>query len=215
MDRKWFDLVNDPGQLHAALGLIERFGGQGTALEPENHRLYTGTAAVFQRAAAYSEDYYQEYTPRARQMADRAGELAPDWFDVRRLLMFQEALENGNEAAEQELERYVAEAPEMAPRLYTSMADFYQRNADESPENLDRARDLLLRAIALSPDMNDPRRVLVVVETLQRGPEAGLAELERHVAEKPDMAPAFAELRNILNSSIAEQQGAGAAGSGQ
>lgn len=214
MDRQWFALVNDPvgenGQLNAALRLINDYGGAGVALEPENHRLYTGAAAVFQRAANHSEDYYPQYAPEARRMADRAEELAPDWFDVRRLLVFQEALENGNDAAEEAMERYVAEAPEMAPRLYTAMADFYQRNADEFPENLDRARGLLLRAIELSPDMTDPRRVLVVVETLQNGPAAGLQELERHAAEKPDLAPAFEELRFVLNNAIAEEGGGSA-----
>ena len=214
VDRRWFTLVEDPTggpQLTQAINLMEQYSGAGQAMEPENHRLYAGMAVVYQRSARYTP----EHLPQGRQAAERAVELAPDWFGARRLLLHQEALENGFPAAEQELERYLDEAPELGPRLYAALGDFYRRQADDQPQHLVRARELAQQAMELDPNLYDARHLLVVLEAVEQGPEAGLQEIERQTAERPDLNDAFFDLRNLLNENIAAQQNAGPPAGGQ
>ncbi len=95
------------------LRFVERQGAMGIAAEPENHRLYAGMASVNQQASVGEP----ERLARARELVDRALELAPNRSEMQWLLAVQLLLEGDPEGGLAVVDRYLAEAPRAAGRF--------------------------------------------------------------------------------------------------
>ena len=105
MGTEWSTLQGD--QVSAALQVVETHGPAGTAAEPEEWRLLSPMAVIYQRAGGM-------YVAQARELVDRAVELAPSRVELRLLLIAQHLAEGDANGALGLIERYVAEAPETA-----------------------------------------------------------------------------------------------------
>ncbi len=111
---EWDNLEGeDSEQIEQVLKLVELQGARAIAAEPENWRLYLTIAEVNQRASAI----YPERLAEARELVNRAVELAPNRFETQRLLAVQLMLEGDPEGGLQVIDRYLAETPEAARRL--------------------------------------------------------------------------------------------------
>ena len=93
-----------------ALEAVETHGPAGTKAEPEEWRLLTTMAVIYQQARSINE----EYVGRARQLVEEAVELAPSRVEVRALLIAQHLAEDDLQGALRLIERYTAEAPDAA-----------------------------------------------------------------------------------------------------
>ena len=102
---QWVTLEGN--DVSTALEVVETHGPAGTATEPEEWRLLSGMAIIYQQAGAVSE----EYVARSRDLVERAVELAPSRVEVRALLIAQHLVESDPEGALRLIERYAAEAP--------------------------------------------------------------------------------------------------------
>ena len=105
MGTEWSTLQGD--QVSAALQVVATHGPAGTAAEPEEWRLLSPMAVIYQRAGGM-------YVAQARELVDRAVELAPSRVELRLLLIAQHLAEGDANGALSLIERYVAEAPETA-----------------------------------------------------------------------------------------------------
>ena len=102
---QWVTLEGN--DVSTALEVVETQGPAGTATEPEEWRLLSGMAVIYQQAGGVSE----EYVVRSRDLVERAVELAPSRVEVRALLIAQHLVESDPEGALRLIERYAAEAP--------------------------------------------------------------------------------------------------------
>ena len=93
-----------------ALEVVETHGPAGTATEPEEWRLLSGLAVIYQQAGGVSE----EYLARSRDLVERAVELAPSRVEPRALLIAQHLVEGDPQGALRLIESYATEAPETA-----------------------------------------------------------------------------------------------------
>ena len=102
---QWVTLEGN--DVSTALEVVETHGPAGTATEPEEWRLLSGMAVIYQQAGGVSE----EYVVRSRDLVERAVKLAPSRVEVRALLIAQHLVESDPEGALRLIERYAAEAP--------------------------------------------------------------------------------------------------------
>ena len=116
-------------EMATALELVETHGPAGTKAEPEEWRLLSGMAVIYQQA----RDENKEYIARARDLVESAVELAPSRVEVRALLIAQHLIENDSQGALRLIEDYVAEAPETEHR-YKPLREQAERleNAQET-----------------------------------------------------------------------------------
>ena len=105
---QWITL--DGNEAATALEAVETHGPAGTKAEPEEWRLLTTMAVIYQQARGVNE----EYVGRARQLVEEAVELAPSRVEVRALLIAQHLAEDDRQGALRLIERYTAEAPDAA-----------------------------------------------------------------------------------------------------
>ena len=99
-------------EMTTALAIVETHGPAGTKAEPEEWRLLSGMAVIYQQA----RDENEEYIARARDLVESAVELAPSRVEVRALLIAQHLIENDPQGAMRLIDDYVAEAPETVHR---------------------------------------------------------------------------------------------------
>ena len=99
-------------EMAVALAIVETHGPAGRKAEPEEWRLLSGMAVIYQQA----RDENGEYMSRARELIESAVELAPSRVEVRALLIAQHLVENDPQGALRLIEDYVAEAPETEHR---------------------------------------------------------------------------------------------------
>lgn len=99
-------------EMATALAIVETHGAAGTKAEPEEWRLSSGMAVIYQQA----RDENEEYITRARELVESAVELAPSRVEVRALLIAQHLVENDPQGALRLIEDYSVEAPETAHR---------------------------------------------------------------------------------------------------
>ena len=104
----WATMSGD--QKAAALEVVETHGQAGLDMAPEEWRLLSAMAAVYQGAVEVDETYLA----RAGDLVDRAVELAPSRIEVRLLLIAQSLVEGDNREALRLIDGYVAESPETA-----------------------------------------------------------------------------------------------------
>ena len=101
----WGDLAGN--EMAAALEVVETHGPAGTKSEPEEWRLLSGMAVIYQQA----RDENEEYIARARGLVESAVELAPTRIEVRSLLIVQHLAEGDPQGAMRLIERFSEEAP--------------------------------------------------------------------------------------------------------
>ena len=97
----------------AVQSIVEEHGVKAIAAEPENHRFHLAIARINQRLASGDLDRLAS----AREQINRAVELAPNYFETQRALVVQLMLEGDPAEGLRVIDRYVAEAPEAAPRF--------------------------------------------------------------------------------------------------
>lgn len=119
----------ESSEMATALAIVETHGPAGTKAEPEEWRLLSGMAVIYQQA----RDENGEYISRARELVESAVELAPSRVEVRALLIAQHLVENDPQGALRLIEDYTAEAPETAHR-YEPLREQAERleNAQET-----------------------------------------------------------------------------------
>ena len=100
------------GEVSAALEVVGTHGPSGIDAEPQEWRLLSAMAVIYQQAGGANG----EYLVRARDLAERAVELAPSRVEVRALLIAQHLVEGDPEGALGLIERYAADAPETTHR---------------------------------------------------------------------------------------------------
>ena len=105
---QWITLSDQ--QMESAIQLVSKHGPAGRDIEPEEWRLLSAMAAVYQRAG----DVDGQYIVRARELVERAIELAPARVEVRLLLVVQNLVEDDNQEALRLMDGYMADAPETA-----------------------------------------------------------------------------------------------------
>ena len=105
---QWITLSDN--QKGAAIQLMSEHGAAARNMEPNEWRLLNAMAAVYQRAS----DMDETYLVQARELIERAVELAPSRIEVRLLLIVQSLFEDDNQEALRLMDRYIAEAPETA-----------------------------------------------------------------------------------------------------
>ncbi len=105
---QWVTLQRD--EASRALQIVEKHGSAGTEAEPEEWRLLTAMAAIYQQAGGGTD----EYLSRSRELAERAVDLAPSRVEARALLVAQLLLEGDAEGAISLIESYATEAPQTA-----------------------------------------------------------------------------------------------------
>ena len=102
----------DGNEMLTALAIVETHGPAGRKAEPEEWRLLSGMAIIYQQA----RDENGEYISRARELVESAVELAPSRVEVRALLIAQYLVENDPQGALRLIKDYAAEAPETVHR---------------------------------------------------------------------------------------------------
>ena len=90
--------------------VVETQGPPGIAMEPTNWRLLSTIAVIYQQMGEANEDYIV----RARELVDRAHELAPSRVEMRVLMIAQLLAEDAPIDALRLIDTYVTEAPETA-----------------------------------------------------------------------------------------------------
>ncbi len=105
---QWITLSDN--QKDAAIQLVSEHGASARNMEPNEWRLLNAMAAVYQRAS----DMDETYLVQARELIERAVELAPSRIEVRLLLIVQSLFEDDNQEALRLMDHYIAEAPETA-----------------------------------------------------------------------------------------------------
>ena len=116
-------------EMATALAIVETHGVAGTKAEPEEWRLLSGMAVIYQQ----TRDENGEYISRARELVESAVKLAPSRVEVRALLIAQHLVENDPQGALRLIKDYAAEAPETAHR-YEPLREQAERleNAQET-----------------------------------------------------------------------------------
>ena len=119
----------DGNEMARALEIVETHGPAATRVDPEEWRLLSGMAIIYQQA----RDENGENIPRARELVESAVDLAPSRVEVRALLIAQYLVENDPQGALRLIEDYAAEAPETAHR-YEPLREQAERieNAQET-----------------------------------------------------------------------------------
>ena len=107
---QWATLQGD--EVSTALDVVGTHGPSGIDAEPQEWRMLSAMAVIYQQAGGANG----EYLVRARRLAERAVELAPSRVEVRALLVAQHLVEGDPEGALGLIERYAAEAPETTHR---------------------------------------------------------------------------------------------------
>ena len=107
---QWATLQGD--EVSTALDVVGTHGPSGIDAEPQEWRLLSAMAVIYQQAGGANG----EYLVRARDLAERAVELAPSRVEVRALLIAQHLVEGDPEGALGLIERYAADAPETTHR---------------------------------------------------------------------------------------------------
>ena len=99
-------------EVSSTLQIVGTHGPAGRKAEPEEWRLLSAMAVIYQQAG----DVNEERIAQARDLIERAVELAPSRIEVRALLIAQHLLEDDLQGAMRLIESYTAEAPETAHR---------------------------------------------------------------------------------------------------
>ena len=120
---EWNTLRGD--EVSTALQVVATHGPMGAAMEPEEWRLLSGMAIIYQQASEVNEGFLVE----ARELVERAVALAPSRVEVRLLLIAQHIIEGDPESALHLIEGYEADAPEAIHR-YESLREQVERELE-------------------------------------------------------------------------------------
>ena len=123
--QQWDNL--DLDQKSRALELVETYGEEGMAAEPEEWRIVAAVGSLYQLISR-SE---RTFVPRARMLVDKAAELAPSRVEVHRLLAAQRLTEGDPYGALDEIDAYVVEAQGTA-RHFERLRDLIESQIEEN-----------------------------------------------------------------------------------
>lgn len=136
--------------------------------------------------------------PESRDALERTAELFPPMAGDARLWFARSVVARWDYLGEEEradalaaVDRHLHPALAADPenhRLAAAMAGVYQRSGASSPERLAEAGKLLRRAEGQAPNWFDVRFMRAVQAAMEEGPGAGIAEVERYLAEWPGAA---------------------------
>ena len=116
----WITLTDD--EASTALQIAETHGPEGTKAEPEEWRLLSAMAVIYQQAGSANK----EYIIQARELVEKVVELAPSRVEARALLIAQHLAEDDPQGAMRLMDSYAEEAPETTHR-YESLRELVER----------------------------------------------------------------------------------------
>ena len=116
----WITLTDD--EASTALQIVETHGPEGTKAEPEEWRLLSAMAVIYQQAGGANK----EYIIQARELVEKVVELAPSRVEARALLIAQHLAEDDPQGAMRLMDSYAEEAPETTHR-YESLRELVER----------------------------------------------------------------------------------------